>query len=107
MGLGISQQNKQPFAEGEKRPLALRTERIDPARLIDGEAPTVEAEYERIKRLPTHEARFYEITGLPSAARIQLNHRDSRHDEARLVAIAENLLSAEPISLLPEIRDIL
>ncbi len=114
--------SKLPFMPTEKRTLTIRAERIDPKYLTDGEPPSVEAEYGRTERHPTHEARFYEIQGLgtgnqgpgennlhptPHAPRpvfVQLNHGDPAADEARLAVIAEDFLSPQPTahSLQPE-----
>ncbi len=103
LGMPIAERpegEKQPFAEREKRTLTLRAERIDPKYLtpLDGLPPHVEAEYKRAEKHPTHEARFFqlEIRNPQSAIRIQLNHGDPADDEARLAAIAEDLLTESP-----------
>ena len=93
---------RQPFATGEVRQLAIRDERIAASLLTDGKPPTVEARHDRSESHPTHNARHYdlEIRNPQSAIlniTVQLNHGDPADDAARLSRITENLLCEETL----------
>lgn len=106
--LEIGEKSPLAFVERERRSLTIRAERIAPKYLVGEKSPIIEAEHKRTDRHPTHEARYYELTGIPEdgktgipvsgnpAIRVQLNHGSPADDESRLAAIAEDFLSPAP-----------
>ena len=97
------------FSEGEKRTLTIRAERIDPKHLVGGKAPKITAAHKVTEKHPTHEARFFDIEIKNQKSKIenvhvQLNHGSPADDEARLTAIAEDLLTAENAKDSPSLR---
>ena len=84
---------KKLFTPGEKRTLSLNAAKLDPKHLVGGKAPMVEATFERSQRWPSHEGRFYGLTG---DVRVQLNHGDPADDEQRLVEHTESFLMPMP-----------
>ena len=86
----------EPILPGQRRRLAIRPERIDPALLADGRAPEVWAEYAFAGRAGWGDHRHFTLDGLRRATRVQLNRGQPRKDEARLTAIAEELLAPAP-----------
>ena len=82
----------------ETRPVAIRPERIDQDRLVDGRAPVATSTLTRTANAGRHRHYTMAVAGIP--ARVQLNHGDQADDADRLRNIAESLLAPdEPLEI--------